>query len=144
VLWAVLAAIALVLPMSLVVAQEKTVQVKTVTMTNTNPASGSEMYAEYCAVCHGTDGKGNGPAASAFKKAPTNLTVLAKNNNGKYPSEHVYYVLKFGTPVAAHGDVQMPVWNKAFQSLNQLDSDENMVTLRINNLVAYIKGIQAK
>src|SRR5690348_11340019 len=52
----------------------------------TSPASGKEMYTSYCAVCHGTDGKGGGPAASALKTAPTDLTTLSKNNGGKYPA----------------------------------------------------------
>ena len=29
----------------------------------TSAASGQEMYTSYCAVCHGKDGKGGGPAA---------------------------------------------------------------------------------
>ena len=51
----------------------------------TSPASGGEMYKTYCAVCHGTDGKGGGPAASALKVPPTDLTQLSKKNGGKYP-----------------------------------------------------------
>lgn len=40
-----------------------------------SPASGPEMYTAYCAVCHGIDGKGKGPAAEALKVPPTDLTV---------------------------------------------------------------------
>ncbi len=32
---------------------------------STSPTSGKQMYQEYCAVCHGKDGKGNG--ASGFR-----------------------------------------------------------------------------
>jgi hypothetical protein len=40
----------------------------------TNAASGQEMYTNYCAVCHGTDGKGGGPASAL--KAPADPTTL--------------------------------------------------------------------
>ena len=43
------------------------------TVKPTSPASGQEMYKAYCAVCHGTDGKGGGPAASALKVPPPTL-----------------------------------------------------------------------
>ena len=140
VLFAVLATIALVF---IAAAQEKVANVKTVPIAYTN-ASGSEMYTAYCAVCHGATGNGNGPAASVFTKPPTNLTMLAKNNNGKYPAEHVRAVLKFGTSVPAHGNIQMPVWNTLFRSLNPTDDSGAVTQLRIHNLVEYIQSIQAK
>jgi len=139
--FAVLVIIALVF---IAAAQEKPVNVKKVPITYTNPASGSEMYSVYCAVCHGTTGQGNGPAASVFTKPPTNLTMLARNNNGKYPAQHVYAVLEFGTPVPAHGNIQMPVWNTLFRSLNFSEDSEGATKLRIKNLVEYIQSIQAK
>ena len=126
--FAVLAAIALVF---IAEAQEKGANI-----TYTNPASGSEMYSAYCAVCHGATGNGNGPAASVFTKPPTNLTMLAKNNNGKYPTEHVYAVLRFGTHVPAHGNIQMPVWNTLFRSLTSAEDPDSVTKLRIRNLVS--------
>ena len=35
-------------------------------------------YTNYCAACHGLDGKGNGPMASELKGVPTNLTTLTE------------------------------------------------------------------
>jgi len=66
----------------------------------TSPASGKEMYTSYCAVCHGTDGKGGGPAASALKTAPSDLTTLTKNNGGKFPLTHTAKVIA-GEPEVA-------------------------------------------
>ncbi|MGA2457115.1 MAG: c-type cytochrome, partial [Terriglobales bacterium] len=66
---------------------EKTI--KHVPIQSTSPVSGKDMYTAYCAVCHGTDGKGGGPAASALKVPPNDLTLLSKNNGGKYPSMKV-------------------------------------------------------
>jgi len=97
----VLATIALLLAVSFNAAQEK--NVKTVPIKFTDPSSAKEMYTEYCAVCHGTEAKGNGPAASEFKYAPTDLTTLARKNNGKFPEDQVYATLKFGTNAPAHG-----------------------------------------
>jgi mono/diheme cytochrome c family protein len=40
------------------------------------------MFRSYCAVCHGLDAKGSGPAAPALKMEPADLTTLAKENQG--------------------------------------------------------------
>ena len=43
----------------------------------TSPTSGSEMFRAYCADCHGTSGKGDGPLVAILKLAPPDLTSLA-------------------------------------------------------------------
>jgi cytochrome c1 len=58
---------------------------------------GKQMYVSYCAPCHGTNGKGTGPVASAMTTGPTDLTVLMKKNHGKFPDAHVVAILQFGT-----------------------------------------------
>jgi mono/diheme cytochrome c family protein len=83
----VLATIALLLAVSFNAAQEK--NVKTVSVKFTDPSSAKEMYTAYCAACHGVDARGNGPAASEFKYAPTDLTMLARKNNGKFSEDQV-------------------------------------------------------
>ena len=41
-----------------------------------------DTYNSYCAICHGPQAKGNGPAATALKKVPPDLTTIAKRNGG--------------------------------------------------------------
>ena len=112
---------------------------------HTAAESGEEMYREYCAVCHGKAGKGDGPAASELKVPPPDLTVLAKNNNGKFPSDHVAAVLRLGTPAPAHGTSDMPVWGPLFSSLHgRTTATDRLIPMRIANLTKYIKSLQSK
>ena len=119
-----------------VLAQDK--QIKRVPITQTSPGSGKEMFGTYCAPCHGLDGTGNGPAASALKKQPADLTQLAAKAGGKYPSAHVYAVLKqVDSPV--HGSKEMPIWGSLFSSVS---NNEGEIHMRITNLVNYVQTMQ--
>ena len=80
---------------------------------------GRQMYTTYCATCHGATGRGDGPVAASLRVAPRDLTVLSRNNDGKFPTFHVQSVLRFGSGVpAAHGSVEMPVWGPLFSEMN--------------------------
>ena len=65
------------------------VQVKRETARPIDSVQGVDLYNAYCAVCHGKDGKGSGPAAVALKAPMPDLTVLAKKNGGKFSSADV-------------------------------------------------------
>jgi mono/diheme cytochrome c family protein len=127
---------------ALATAQTQAPSVKHVPITNSPSSSGKGMFDNYCAVCHGKDGKGAGPAASAMKTPPTDLTLLAQKNGGNYPSAHVASVLRGQATTAAHGTPEMPVWGPLFSSISQ--GHEAQVQLRITNLVQYIETLQAK
>jgi len=108
----------------------------------TSPASGKEMYTTYCAVCHGTDGKGGGPAASALKTPPTDLTTLSKNNGGKFPAMKVTSAIRGDSALPAHGSKEMPVWGSLFWTMSH--GHEGEVQQRVANLTHYIETLQAK
>jgi mono/diheme cytochrome c family protein len=100
------------------------------------------MYVNYCAVCHGTEGKGNGPAADALKTPPSDLTVLSKNNGGMYPALKVASAIRGDSSVAAHGTKEMPIWGKLFRTIS--GGHQSEVDQRVANLVTYIKSLQSK
>ena len=108
----------------------------------TVPSSGVEMYKAYCASCHGTDGRGGGPAAAALKGEIPDLTQLAKKNNGKFEFEHVSQIVLGDSLVPAHGNKEMPVWGPAFLAMDQ--RDRAIVMMRAKNLSRYIEGLQEK
>ena len=97
------------------------------------------MYVSYCASCHGVDGRGHGPAASALKVPPADLTLLSKNNQDKFPAYHLDTVLKFGSEMPAHGSAGMPVWGPMLTRLDPNDHDHSKEALRISNLAHYIE-----
>lgn len=122
-------------------AQDGSKTIKKEPIPMTSAASGQEMFNTYCAVCHGKSGKGDGPAATEFKIPPANLTLLAKNHNGTFPSAYVSEVILTGPRDAkAHGSKDMPVWGKLFSALG----DDATVKLRIRNLSEYIGTLQEK
>jgi len=131
----------LVVSASLCLAQQPTI--KQVPIKYVDPSSGKDMYVAYCASCHGTDGMGNGPAATALKAAPTDLTMLARQNDGKYPATNVYEVIVCsGTAlIPAHGSAAMPVWGPLFASLSS-GSRENAIAVRAGNINDYLKSLQ--
>jgi mono/diheme cytochrome c family protein len=104
--------------------------------------SGRQMYREYCAACHGSDGKGRGPVATSLRKPPPNLTTLARAHGGNFPREYVTNVLRFGPGYSAHGSSEMPVWGPIFQYLENYN--EAAVRQRIKNLCDYLESIQEK
>ncbi len=117
-------------------------EIKHVPVKQTSPASGAEMYKSYCAVCHGTEGKGNGPAASALKVPPSDLTTLAARNGGKYPSLKVSAIIRGEEVLAAHGSKDMPIWGNLFWNLS--GGHEAEVQQRVTNLNKYIESLQKK
>jgi mono/diheme cytochrome c family protein len=116
--------------------------IKHVPVAATSPASGKEMYASYCATCHGTDGKGDGPAASALKVPPADLTTLSSNNGGKFPSLKVAGAIRGDSAISAHGSKEMPVWGELFMGISHGHDSE--VQQRITNLTKYVESLQTK
>jgi mono/diheme cytochrome c family protein len=134
---------ALIVLTCMATAQDQTkTTIKHVPAKATSAASGKEMYTSYCAVCHGTDGKGGGPAASALKTPPADLTVLSKNNGGKFPALKVTSAIRGTNDLPAHGSKEMPVWGPLFWGMS--NGHEAEVQQRVANLAKYIESLQAK
>ena len=105
------------------------------------PALGtSETYQTYCAVCHGIGARGNGPAASALKVPPPDLTLLQKRNENTFPADNIRAMLRGERPLPSHGTADMPIWGPIFRDLE----DKPVTTLRIDNLIKYMRAFQVK
>jgi len=107
------------------------------------PYSGGGDYQVYCSSCHGTSGKGDGSIAKSLKKHPSDLTQLAKLNNGVFPGDKVFKTVDGRTPGSAHSDSDMPSWGDVFAKSTESQGTEN-AAMRIRTLVKYLETLQAK
>jgi len=121
-------------------------------------------YLNYCASCHGVDGKGNGPLAPTLKIAPSDLTVISKKNKGNFPYTMIRKTIEsreLGL-ARAHGPREMPVWGPVFSqepegpaptatgagggmySSATAQCAHLVARARVMNIVDYIESIQEK
>jgi mono/diheme cytochrome c family protein len=101
---------------------------------------GPDLFRAHCAACHGENARGDGPLAPALKTKVPDLTVLAKNNKGDFPSARVRKIIT-GDVLASHGSREMPIWGPIF---HQIESDQDFGNVRLENLVKYLQSIQQK
>ena len=103
---------------------------------------GAALFRSHCATCHGTNGRGDGPTASAMRTPPADLTRFGVTNGGVFPSERLRRIID-GRGVSAHGTPEMPVWGVALKK-TEAGVDESEVAARIDALVRYILSIQSR
>ncbi|MBZ5551345.1 MAG: c-type cytochrome [Acidobacteriia bacterium] len=117
---------------------KKEVTVKTEATTELE--RGKKLFETNCASCHGKDGKGSGPVAVAMKAPPTDLSQIAKKNQGKFDEVHVMAFVDGEKAISAHGTREMPVWGTRFRrSKGSMES-----SLNIYVLMKYIESLQEK
>ena len=103
---------------------------------------GSEIFRNHCAVCHGQDGRGRGPATIALKDRVPDLTQVARSNGGVFPSSRVKAeIAGTGEGPAAHGSREMPIWGPIFHNF---EWDQDLGEVRLENVTNYLQSIQQK
>jgi mono/diheme cytochrome c family protein len=101
---------------------------------------GKTEYENSCGACHGTDAKGNGPVGKELKTPPTDLTVLARNNNGVFPYNKVYEIIDGrNSTIGSHGSREMPIWGYRFSPPQAFRYKQ-----RILAVIDYLNRIQEK
>jgi mono/diheme cytochrome c family protein len=103
-------------------------------------AWGKQLFLNNCASCHGEGGGGNGPAANALKTAPTDLTLISKTHEGKFPREWVSGFIEGSATLGSHGKREMPIWGQIFTKNSSLGTAGAQAA--IGALTDYIATIQ--
>jgi len=107
-----------------------------------NPIDGATIFRSYCAACHGSDGRGHGPASVALKHAVPDLTLISQRNDGKFPYQHVKDIIEGKQPgPSAHGSREMPTWGPIF---HEVESDMDWGEVRLDAVTKHLASIQQK
>jgi mono/diheme cytochrome c family protein len=77
--------------------------------------SGAALFERHCASCHGAEGRGDGPLASALSRPPADLTAIQVRGGGRFDEGDVMAVIDGRRSVGAHGPREMPVWGAVFE-----------------------------
>ena len=108
-------------------------------------AQGEALFGFYCATCHGNSATGNGPMSPSLVVAPVNLTRLAAENGGVFPTSRVIMRIDGRDPLISHGSM-MPVYGDFFAGSDVATKAETgqpiMTSQPIVDLLAYLQGLQ--
>ena len=105
--------------------------------------AGAELFQTHCASCHGSDARGNGPAASVLRTPPPNLRLIASRRGGRFPEGEIGRFVDGRFDIAAHGSREMPVWGTRFaEFIPELGIGDEIARGRIWSLVTYLRTIQ--
>ena len=103
---------------------------------------GYQRFIDSCAFCHGVSARGDGAAAAMLSKPPADLTLLAKNNGGKFPLNYVYSTIDGRDMLKSHGMREMPVWGNLWSKSVPPKYAESYVRARIFDIILFLDSIQ--
>ena len=107
--------------------------------------NGSALYQRHCATCHGLDASGDGPMAPALVIQPPDLTALAADNGGVFPTLRAVMRIDGRDPLISHGS-PMPIFGAFFQGNDtalKAASGQPIMTSRLTaDLIAFLEGVQ--
>ena len=104
--------------------------------------TGAGLYRAYCASCHGTTGRGDGPVASSMKVEVPDLTRIIVRQ-GHFPTEQIRRIIDGRTTLPPHGTRDMPVWGREFRSAAiGIPPQKQPADRLIDLLVRYVRSIQ--
>jgi mono/diheme cytochrome c family protein len=105
--------------------------------------SGAQLYARFCASCHGPKGYGDGVVAASFKIMVPDLTRIAKRQGGNYSADKVRQIIDGRVPMRPHGTREMPVWGYEFYSQNESRPNAQRTTDEmVKRLADYVRSLQ--
>jgi len=108
--------------------------------------TGPQLFAKFCASCHGAQGRGDGPVVATLKVEVPDLTRLVRHPGDAFPLERVRRIVDGREVPAAHGARRMPVWGYEFATAtaSEPESGAESAALLVGRLVDYLQTIQRR
>ena len=110
------------------------------------PVSGRALFVEFCQVCHGAGGQGDGPMARDLPKKPADLTQISRRNGGTFPLNQVMSTIDGYTRKNDHGSI-MPEMGLQLQGgrtvlIDAGDGIETPVPESLLAMAEYLRTLQ--
>lgn len=106
---------------------------------------GADLFATYCASCHGDDAMGAGRMSEILTVTPPDLTRLSARNGGVFPTQSVVFRIDGRDPLLAHGG-PMPFFGDVLEETTTPMKAETgqpiMAGTGIADLVAFLEARQ--
>jgi mono/diheme cytochrome c family protein len=105
--------------------------------------SGKDLYQRFCASCHGSEGRGDGPVAASLKVEVPDLTLIARRAGNFYERDRVVRIIDGRYIIGVHGSRTMPVWGEDLSHLEIGNPDAERATrVVIDRLADYVWQLQ--
>jgi mono/diheme cytochrome c family protein len=111
---------------------------------------GKQEYEANCVVCHGAEGKGDGPFNQFLTVRTPDLSVLSRNNGGLFPVNRVLEAIDGRKIARGHGTREMPIWGDVYNAEAAPQFDDYpynaalFVWARTLALIDYLNRLQVK
>lgn len=106
---------------------------------------GAALFQTYCATCHGSDARGDGPTAELMAIQPPDLTALARRHDGTFPTLLIARQIDGRDLIPSHGG-PMPIFGTFFEgkdvALKLPSGQPIMVSQPLADLLAWLEQIQ--
>lgn len=106
--------------------------------------TGRAIFENNCVICHGDQGRGDGPYAAQLQFPPADLAVLAANNGGVFPAVDVMAKI-YGYPGGSH-TMPMPEFGPLLEGpkVMWIDPDGNKIATPkvLVDLAEYLENLQ--
>lgn len=107
--------------------------------------AGRALYRDYCATCHGMEGRGDGPMGMILNIVPSDLTMLYANNDDGFPRMRTIMRIDGRDPIIGHTGA-MPIFGPVMEGKSAvLDAEDGtpiLTTQRMADLIAWLEQIQ--
>lgn len=107
--------------------------------------NGHDLYQQFCATCHGTDGRTPGAVGVDLAIPPADLTLLAYRNGGVFPTMQVVMRID-GRSEDVNHSVAMPIYGEFFEGEAAMIKSESgqpiVLSAPIADLVTFIEALQ--
>jgi mono/diheme cytochrome c family protein len=105
--------------------------------------AGRDLYEKHCELCHGAEGKGDGPLSDELKTPPPNLTEISRRRGESFPEAEIREIIDGRHRVRAHGKSEMPIWGRVFGGpAVKGEGDQAAARKKLDQLVLFLRSIQ--